>query len=207
MVAGLLGPEQDPGTGSNVRAGSEAKAELVVTVTGEEEARELLASEAAGAAHAGVGRGAGQQTGTRGTLQASGEGCLGGVSRQKGVQEKTSQGGSLCPQPLSVTTSSVEQIYIKTILEHKKGRKTQLLYREGLAPGGTGLLERDCTEAADCTEVLGLGWSPWGAVLQSVSPSRELECLQLVPSACRLHVRGEVKCVAFELGEGDGRML
>lgn len=35
VVAGLLGPEQDPGTGSNVCAGSEAKAELVVTVTGE----------------------------------------------------------------------------------------------------------------------------------------------------------------------------
>lgn len=40
-----------------------------------------------------------------------------------------------------------------------------------------------------------------------LSPSRELECLQLVPSACKLHVRGEVKCVAFELGEGDGRVL
>lgn len=26
-------------------------------------------------------------------------------------------------------------------------------------------------------------------------------------SACKLHVRGEVKCVAFELGEGDGRVL
>lgn len=40
-----------------------------------------------------------------------------------------------------------------------------------------------------------------------MSPSRELECLQLVPPACGLHVRGEVKCVAFELREGDGRML
>lgn len=170
------------------------------------EAHELPALERAGAAHAGVGRGAGQQTGTRGALQASGKGCLVGVSGRKGVQEKTSQGGSLCPQPLSVTTSSVEQIYIKTILEHKKGHKTRLLYREGLAPGGTGPLERDCTGAAGGT-VLGLGWSPWGAVIQSVSPSRELECLQLVPSACRLHVRGEVKCVAFQLGEGDGRML
>lgn len=77
------------------------------------EARELLAWEPASAAHAGVGRGAGQQTGTRGALQASGKGCLRGASRRKGVQEKTSQGGSLCPQPLSVTTSSVEQIYIK----------------------------------------------------------------------------------------------
>lgn len=34
-VAGLLRAEQDPGTGSNVCAGSEAKAELVVTVTRE----------------------------------------------------------------------------------------------------------------------------------------------------------------------------
>lgn len=128
------------------------------------------------------------------------------MSGRKGVQEKTSQGGSLCPQPLSVTTSSVEQIYIKTILEHKKGHKTRLLYREGLAPAGSRPLEHDCTGAAGST-VLGLGWSPLGAVVQSVSPSRELECLQLVPSACRLHVRGEVKCVAFELAEGDGRML
>lgn len=34
-LTGLLGPEQDPGTGSNVCAGSKAKAELVITVTGE----------------------------------------------------------------------------------------------------------------------------------------------------------------------------
>lgn len=35
VLAGLLGPEQDPGTGSNVCAGSKAKAEPVVTVTRE----------------------------------------------------------------------------------------------------------------------------------------------------------------------------
>lgn len=38
-------------------------------------------------------------------------------------------------------------------------------------------------------------------------PAGSWECLQLVPSPCRLHVRGEVKRVAFQLGEGDGRML
>lgn len=46
-----------------------------------------------------------------------------------------------------------------------------------------------------------------GAAIQSVSPSREWECLQLVPSPRRLHVRGEVKCVAFQLSVGDGGML
>ena len=88
----------------------------------------------AGAAHAGVGQGswaAKQALVGRCRLRAGqDERCLVGVSRQNGVQEKTSQGRNLCPQPLSVTTSSVEQIYIKTILEHKKGHKTRLLYRE-----------------------------------------------------------------------------
>lgn len=88
----------------------------------------------AGAAHAGAGQGswAAKQAlvGCCRLRAGRDEGCLVGVSGQKGVQEKTSQGGCLCPQPLSVTTSSVEQIYIKTILEHKKGHKTRLLYRE-----------------------------------------------------------------------------
>lgn len=85
------------------------------------------------AAHAGVGQGswAAKQAlvGCCRLRAGRDEGCLVGASGQKGVQEKTSEGGSLRPQPLSVTTSSVEQIYIKTIPEHKEGHKTRLLYR------------------------------------------------------------------------------
>ena len=57
----------------------------------------------------------------------------------------------MCPQPLSVTTSSVEQIYIKTTLEHKKGHKTRLLYRAARRWGGTGPSVHDCTGAAGGT--------------------------------------------------------
>lgn len=97
-------------------------------------------------------RGAGQQEQAlvgRCRLRAGrDEGCLVGVSRQKGVQEKSRQGRSLCPQPLSVTTSSVEQIYRKTNSEHKKGHQTRLLYREARRLGrdraaGTGVY-RSC---------------------------------------------------------------
>lgn len=164
----------------------------------------------AGAAHAGVGQGswAAKQAlvGCCRLRAGRDEGCLAGVSGQKGVQEKTSQGGSLCPQPLSVTTSSVEQIYIKTILEHKKGHKTRLLYR-GTAPGvGLGHWYTIVQELQAAPSWVPAGL-PGGLQSSPCPPAGSWECVQLVPSPCRLHVRGEVKCVAFQLSEGDGRML
>lgn len=132
----------------------------------------------ASAAHAGVGQGswAAKQAlvGCCRLRAGRDKGCLVGVSGQKGVQEKTSQGESLCPQPLSVTTSSVEQIYIKTILEHKKGHKTRLLYREARHLGwdrATGTqLYRSCRWHRLGSRPVSLG----GAAIQSMSPSREL---------------------------------
>lgn len=38
---------------------------------------------------------------------------------------------------------------------------------------------------------------PGGLRSSLCPPAGSWECLQLVPSPCRLHVRGEVKCVAF----------
>lgn len=48
---------------------------------------------------------------------------------------------------------------------------------------------------------------PGGLRSSPCPPAGGWEHLQLVPSSCRLHVRGEVKCVAFQLSEGDRRML
>jgi len=119
----------------------------------------------AGAAHAGVGQGswAAKQAlvGCCRLRAGRDEGCVVGVCGQKGVLEKTIQGGSLCPQPLSVTTSSVVQIYIKTILEHKKGHKTRLLYREARCLGwdrATGTrLYRSCRRHRPGSRSVSLG--------------------------------------------------
>lgn len=48
---------------------------------------------------------------------------------------------------------------------------------------------------------------PGGLRSSPCPPAGSWECLQLVPSPRRLHVRGEVKCVAFQLSVGDGGML
>lgn len=198
MIAGLLGPEQDPGTGS-VCAGSKSKQSW--SLSRRREAYELPASEASRCCTCRRGAGElGSKTGTRGMLQASSWArprVPGRNEQQKGVQEKTSEGGSLRPQPLSVTTSSVEQIYIKTIPEHKEGHKTRLLYRGArrLAwdrASGTRLY-RSCRRHHPGSGPVSL----WGCDPVRVPSAGSWECLQLVPSPCRLHVRGEVKCVAF----------
>lgn len=71
VVAGLLGTEQDPGTGSNVCAGSKPK-QSWSSLSRRREARELPASEASRCRTCRRGAGElGSETGTRGMLQAS----------------------------------------------------------------------------------------------------------------------------------------